>query len=471
MSLRSRITLVLSGFTAIIVLMAGAVIHQLTEDDIRNHLDNRLYWQAEKVADPEVVSKILINRRFFNTLSETDQTLGFRGLLDAEIPTRVFVGRDTIIATGGFPDFPLIFFPEGFSELEVDGTKWRIQTKTLRRPPSGRSRTPPLVTIQTAVSWDSMSTTLSDFRERFFIIGIIAVMGSGVGGWFLGGAALNPINRLRKYAETVRSSQDLSQRIPEKLGPGEVEILAQSLNEMLSRLEVNVHTTEQALSSSREFASNVAHELRTPLTSIKMNLDMLERYPDSLPEDRHKILLNIIKEQDRLLNTLESLRLLARGDLSDEDVFDEIDFSQLIQDVIGVNKSYSARSSIDLRLPSTPPLLRGWREGLAVLFRNVIENAHVHSSVVDEDLVIHISAKISGKWIEVHIDDNGIGIDEPERKQVMKRFVRGTKSTGVGSGLGLSLVNQQAIIHSGSVDIYNSPLGGTRVCIKLPIVV
>ena len=138
MSLRSRITLVLSGFTAIIVLMAGAVIHQLTEDDIRNHLDNRLYWQAEKVADPEVVSKILINRRFFNTLSETDQTLGFRGLLDAEIPTRVFVGRDTIIATGGFPDFPLIFFPEGFSELEVDGTKWLIQTKTLRRPPSGR---------------------------------------------------------------------------------------------------------------------------------------------------------------------------------------------------------------------------------------------------------------------------------------------------------------------------------------------
>ena len=51
MSLRSRITLVLSGFTAIIVLMAGAVIHQLTEDDIRNHLDNRLYWQAEKVAE------------------------------------------------------------------------------------------------------------------------------------------------------------------------------------------------------------------------------------------------------------------------------------------------------------------------------------------------------------------------------------------------------------------------------------
>ena len=471
MSLRSRITLVVSGFTALIVLIAGGVIHQLTEDDIRTHLDNRLYWQVEKVADPEVVSRILTNRRFFSSLSGEDQTLNLGGFLDAQIPTRVFVGRDTIIATGGFPDFPLISFPEGFSELEVDGMKWRIHTKILRSPPSRRPRIPSSVTIQTAMSWDSMSTTLRDFRERFFLIGIIAVIGAAIGGWFLGGAALSPINRLRMHTEAVRSSQDLSQRIPEKFGPDEVEILAQSLNEMLSRLEFNVQKTEQALSSSREFASNVAHELRTPLTSMKMNLDMLERYPDAATEERTKMLSNIIREQDRLLNRLESLRLLARGDLSEEDVFEEIDFAQLIQDVIGANQNQRSKSRINLYLPPNLPLLRGWREGLSVLFRNVIENAYIHSGVVDENLVISISAEVSGKWIEINIDDNGMGIDEFEREQVMGRFVRGNKNTGTGSGLGLSLVNQQVNIHGGSVELYKSPLDGARVCIKLPIVI
>ncbi|MQF65325.1 HAMP domain-containing histidine kinase [SAR202 cluster bacterium AC-409-J13_OGT_754m] len=471
MSLRSRITLVVSGFTALIVLISGGVIHQLTEDDIRTHLDNRLYWQVEKIAEPGLVSNILTNRRFYSSLSGTDQALKVGSFLDAQIPTRVFVGRDTAIATGGFPNFPLISFPEGFSELEADGTKWRVYTKILKIPPSRSPRIPPSVTIQTAMSWDSMSTTLRDFRERFFIIGIIAVIGAGIGGWFLGGAALSPINRLRIHTETVRSSQDLSQRIPGNFGPDEVEILAQSLNEMLSRLEFNVQKTEQALSSSREFASNVAHELRTPLTSMKMNLDMLERYPDAATEERAKMLSNIIREQDRLVNRMESLRLLARGDLSEEDVFEEIDFAQLIQDVIGSNQNQKSKSRINLYLPPDLPLLRGWREGLSVLFRNVIENAYVHSGVVDENLVISISAEVIDKWIEICIDDNGIGIDEFEREQVMGRFVRGSKNTGTGSGLGLSLVDQQVNIHGGSIEISRSPLDGARVSIKLPIVI
>ena len=141
----------------------------------------------------------------------------------------------------------------------------------------------------------------------------------------------------------------------------------------------------------------------------------------------------------------------------------------MIQDVIGANQK--SKSRINLYLPPDLPLLRGWREGLSVLFRNVIENAYVHSGGVDENLVISISAEVIDKWIEICIDDNGIGIDEFEREQVIGRFVRGSKNTGTGSGLGLSLVDQQVNIHGGSIEISRSPLDGARVSIKLPIVI
>ena len=469
MSLRIRITILISGFTALIVLIAGGVIHQLTQEDLHNGLEEKLYWQVTKVSDPAALVPILQLGRFYEDYpKDVEQRL--RYLLDPQIPTRILVGQETIIATRGFPDFTATSFRDGFSEAEASGKKWSIRTQILRLPKSRSFGMTEAVTIQAAISRDSLSTTLQDFRERFFLIGILALFGAGIGGWFLGGAALQPLNRLRRYTEGVRDSQDLSQRVPEKLGPTEVETLAKSLNEMLSELELNVEKTEQALISSRAFASNVAHELRTPLTSMRMNLDLLGRHPNVDSEERSKILGNIISGQDRLLSTLESLRLLSRGDLSEGDVFEEIDFVQLIRDIVSRHQNQWPDVNIHVHLPPTPPLVFGWLEGLTVLFRNVIENSCVHAGIPNQDLVIDVSAEAIGKELQVNMDDNGVGIPESERDQVLERFNRGSNSMGTGSGLGLSLVKQQAELHGGSVKLSDSPSGGTRISIVLPII-
>jgi len=297
---------------------------------------------------------------------------------------------------------------------------------------------------------------------------MLVVMGSGVGGWFLGGAALKPLDRLRKYTESVRDSQDISRRIPENFGPSEVELLAKTLNEMLIRLQLNSEHTEQSLRASRAFASNVAHELRTPLTSIKLNLDLLERFPGMSYQENSEVFANLAIEQNQLLTTLESLRLLARGDLSEGEVFEEIDFLQLIQGIIDRHKIQWTQGSILLHFPPSPPLILGWREGLTVLFRNVLENAQVHSDIPGDDLVIDFSVRLSGKELVVVIDDNGIGIPKIERERIFERFIRGGKSSG--AGLGLSLVKQQTEFHGGSVDMSDSPAKGVRITIILPII-
>lgn len=467
MSLRIRITLVVSGFTAVIVLLAGGIIHQLTETDIRHRLDQRLSKQVNVLSDPEILAKTMFLGRFYEVHKE-DIGEKLEELLDVQIPTRVLISNKTVIATRGFPEFPLVSFEDGFSEITVDGETWRVRTKTHNRR---RLRSSPIfepVTFQAAMTRGSLNATLKDFRDRFFLIGMLAVMGAGVGGWFLGGAALKPLNRLRQYTESVRDSQDLSQRIPESFGPGEVELLAKTLNEMLIRLQLNSEQTEQSLRASRAFASNVAHELRTPLTSIRMNLDLLERFPGMSSQEKSEVLANVAIEQDQLLTTLESLRLLARSDLSEGEVFEEIDFLQLIQEIIERHKKQWAQGSINLHFPPSPPLILGWREGLTVLFRNVLENAQVHSEIPGDGLVIDFSVRLSGKELIVDIDDNGIGILKIERERIFERFNRGEKSSG--TGLGLSLVKQQAELHGGSVDVSDSPAKGARITIILPII-
>ena len=122
-----------------------------------------------------------------------------------------------------------------------------------------------------------------------------------------------------------------------------------------------------------------------------------------------------------------------------------------------------------IQLPDPPPLILGWREGLTVLFDNLLQNAYVHSNVSPEQLEIVIGVSVEEKWVHINVDDNGVGVPEHERETVLERFKRGSKNYGQGSGLGLSLVTQQVEIHSGRIEISESSMGGTRVELALPI--
>jgi len=73
----------------------------------------------------------------------------------------------------------------------------------------------------------------------------------------------------------------------------------------------------------------------------------------------------------------------------------------------------------------------------------------------------------SGEGVEIAIDDNGTGVPEAERTAVFERFSRGSTASRSGSGLGLALVAQQAELHGGEASLHASPLGGTRLLLKL----
>jgi two-component system, OmpR family, sensor histidine kinase PrrB len=76
---------------------------------------------------------------------------------------------------------------------------------------------------------------------------------------------------------------------------------------------------------------------------------------------------------------------------------------------------------------------------------------------------------IDGNRVLVAVDDDGIGVPADERRPVFDRFRRGRSARGAGSGLGLALVAQQAALHGGRATLTDSPLGGTRALLDLPL--
>jgi two-component system sensor histidine kinase PrrB len=195
-------------------------------------------------------------------------------------------------------------------------------------------------------------------------------------------------------------------------------------------------------------------------------------HSDIDPDERASVLNSLIEEHARLVDTLDSLRLLARGDLAEADVFEEIDFADLIQRVNTDQEKLAPDTVINMTMPDNPPLLFGWREGVRLLLRNVIENARIHfRGSTGDHVIIDILVTVRNAELQVIIDDNGVGIPEFERDWVTGRFVRGEDANGSGSGLGLALVRQQAELHGGGLAISSSPSGGARIVIHLPIVV
>jgi signal transduction histidine kinase len=452
------------------VILSGAVINQLTEEDLRKQIDARLNWQVQAVSSEGSLATILKLRRFVQRSEVSNASL--ENLFDVQIPTRIFLNNDLFLYTDGFPQI-LTTSNNGYSNVSVDGQEWRVLTKTIQIPVILRTPTFGKIGIQAAVSRDFVNTTMQDFRRTFISVGIIAILLSALVTWILCGVLLKPLKRLQNYAENINDSSDLSIRIPlEHLySLSEVKVLSRSLNSMISRLDSSSTRTEKALETSRGFASNLAHELRTPLTSMKMNLELLEKHGEIPTDERRNILNEIIIQQDRLFSTLESLRLLARGDLSEINVFEEVDLAPLVNELSARQISNHGGGNIDIQFPDPPPLIFGWREGLTVLFNNLIQNSYVHANLSPGQLEIAIDVLVEENWARIIVDDNGVGVEEHERKMVLERFKRGSNNYGQGSGLGLSLVTQQVEIHSGRIEISESPMGGARVEIALPIII
>ena len=458
LSLRLRVVAAAVATVAVVSIAAGALLVALVRHDLRATLDDRLAAQAHTVAG------IARSRELTELVLSLNRN---RGLGLDEGITRVFSGESVILEFGDVPHpFPKPG-ADGYATVDAGHASWRTLTRRLATDP--RLGAPDNLRMQVARPRGPTEATVDAVRRRVVLLAGLGLGVTAALGWALTGLALRPLGRLRVAASNVASTQDLAMRVPAGAGPVEVDVVAESLNAMLARLQMSVAATEAALDASRGFAANAAHELRTPLTSIQANLDALHRNPAMPEHERQETLGDINAELFRLIALLEALRTLARGEALEGVPTEQVAFADLVDAAVQGVRRRHPDAVLTFDDPGGEAAVEGWAEGLEVLVVNVLENAATHGKArADEPVHVRAAVEPDGDVVRFVVDDDGPGIPASERELVLDRFGRGAGARGAGFGLGLALVNQQVQLHHGAIVIGVSPTGGTRIDIHLP---
>jgi signal transduction histidine kinase len=273
--------------------------------------------------------------------------------------------------------------------------------------------------------------------------------------WTAVGRALAPVEAIRREVDEISATQ-LHRRVPQPRADDEIGRLAATMNRMLARLE-------DARNSQRRFVSDASHELRSPITTIRQHAEVALAHPDRVTA--HELADVVLAEQQRMQRLVEDLLLLARADehvaLSRAPVdLDDLAFEE------GRRLRSTTSAGVDTSGVGAARVL-GDADALRRVLRNLGENAARHASNR-----VAISLEARGGDVVLTVDDDGPGIPESERNRVLQRFVRLDESRSRdegGSGLGLSIVDEVVRAHGGSVSISQSPLGGSRVQVTLPV--
>ncbi|HUN72380.1 MAG TPA: ATP-binding protein [Steroidobacteraceae bacterium] len=293
--------------------------------------------------------------------------------------------------------------------------------------------------------------TLEPFGLLVPLLGLIV--------WLAVGHALQPLQRLAKAvkARRVHALEPLSD---EKL-PEEVQPLVGSLNDLLERLTA-------ALDRERAFMADAAHELRTPLTALHLQLGALAR-AGTEPE-RAEAMGKLSAGVQRAIRLVEQMLALARQEPRAEPVRTRFALDELAREVVAELVPLADARRIDLGMSEARAVfVRGERDALATLIRNLVDNAVRYTpSGGRVDISVAHSAETPPRAI-LKVSDNGPGIAPEERVRVFDRFYRRPGTAAPGSGLGLAIVQAIATAHDAAVELGEGAAGrGLAVTVSFP---
>jgi two-component system, OmpR family, sensor histidine kinase PrrB len=336
----------------------------------------------------------------------------------------------------------------GYANTTINGVQYRV--RTFSAGPAS---------IALAAPFAEAQHRINELHLRVLLICAGVIGGTVLVGWVISLIMVNPFLLLAQQARAINA-----QSSPDEVqvrGVREAVEIAEAVEGMLARIGNEQQRTKAALESARDFAAVASHELRTPLTAMRTNMEVLSTL-ELAADQRHEVIGDIIRTQSRIEATLTALERLAQGELTTVDDFVPFDITELLDRA--AHDALRIYPDVQVSLvPSPTVLMIGLPTGLRLVIDNAIANAVKHGGASE----IRLNVTSSAEGVEIAIDDNGTGIPEEERAAVFERFSRGSTASRSGSGLGLALVAQQAELHGGAASLHASPLGGTRLLVKL----
>jgi two-component system sensor histidine kinase MprB len=321
-----------------------------------------------------------------------------------------------------------------YRDVTVHGEQYRMITASLR---SGGA-------VQIAREVEETDDVLGVLRNRLVVIALAGIGFAALAAWLVMRRATRPIVQLTGTAEHIAATQDLSTPIA-VTGHDEVGRLAASFNTMLIALDTS---REQ----QQRLVVDASHELRTPLTAVRTNIDFLGRATTLDADQRAQLIDETRLELDELTNLVGEMVELAT-DVRSEEPVTSVPLGEVADEVATrFRRRTGTEITVDTEGAAT---VEGRRAMLDRAVANLVDNALKFSpDGAPVEVTVH------GATVEVA--DRGPGVAADDRERVFDRFYRATNArTLPGSGLGLSIVAQIALLHGGTVTLLDRPGGGT----------
>jgi len=219
-----------------------------------------------------------------------------------------------------------------------------------------------------------------------------------------------------------------------------------------------------------DFVANVSHELKTPLTSIKGFLEVIESSAKDDPQMQKKSIKIMQTQANKMQILIDDLLMLNRIEQQEHiKLRDGVSINEVLKEVISNCTELANEKSINIKFINSKKnfLVKGDKEKLTVLFKNILDNAIKYSSPNTE---ISFEANSKNGKVLIAIHDQGIGIPKKDILRITERFYRsdnGKKLKIEGTGIGLSIVKHIINQHEGELRISSIEGKGSEFTVEL----
>jgi two-component system sensor histidine kinase MprB len=449
MSLRKRLTMIAAASVAVAVLLALGISYMVVRSQLRGQVDDSLRAQAQAIETGQVsslhqqVPGIPASAggpaqyvQFYSGIYGTARVSG-------NIPLPV-VKRTRQIADGSGSTY-LCDFQVGNNHLREITFPVTLE--------NGQT-----AAIQLARPLNSVDSVLSNLRLILLLLFLGGIALAAMLGRIASRRVLRPLGEVAEAAQHIGETEDLHSRLHVH-ADDEVGVLATRFNAMLDRLETSRDALDESVRAQRQLVADASHELRTPVTSLRTNIEVLLEEVQLDPEDRRRLLADVVEQSEELTALVGDLIELARGDQPGPET-DDVRLDGVAAECLA--RARRNAPGIHFEATLVPTIVDGVPERLARAINNLLDNAARHSPPGG---TVELQVGPSG----VEVRDHGTGVDPEDLPYVFDRFFRGTNSRGrQGSGLGLSIVRQVAEQHEGKASVTNAVDGGAIFTLHLP---
>ncbi len=447
--LRLRLALVFALAMAFVLALAGWLVYERVGSDLSRDLDQQLRGRAQDLS-------ALV--RGGGSLGATNGSLVEQGESFAEL---IAADGRVVDATAPIGLKVLLTAPElvraGHGAVFLDRPSVPGLDEGARMLAIPVDRSGQRLVLVAGATRGNRAETLSSLRDAFLVGGPLALLLTSLAGYLLAGAAVRPIEAMRRRAAEI-SSSSLDERLPVPPAHDEVSRLGETLNEMLTRIE-------DGLARERRFVADASHELRTPLSLLKTELELALRHGRSA-EELEGAIRSAAESTDRLTRLADDLLLLARAEQGRVPL--KAERVDVVDALEAVARSFAARAEAEQRsvvvAPGDALVVTADRLRLEQALSNLVDNAFRHGRGQ-----ITLGTRARNGSAELHVLDEGEGFPAAFVDRAFERFSRTDGRSGEGSGLGLAIVETIAHAHGGRAGVTTRADGGADVWLSLPL--